>query len=161
MKKEDFELNPDSDRYRECLNCKAPFMATHRSRKFCDNYHWCHDEFNNGLKRKKKKEDLQKEVDQEYKEKSENTKDYGSLENNLKILYQLDIPSEGSEIQFSRLISMGFNPTKHSYKTQQSVTNGIKNYLIHFGDYTMIMTNPETVQFIETKYTIHSKNNTL
>lgn len=56
-KNKTYKLDPNSDRYRECPNCKKAFMAQHRNSIFdCPE---CADEFHNN---KKKQEMTQQEI---------------------------------------------------------------------------------------------------
>ena len=48
-----FKLNPESDRYRICPNCKTGHMVSHRTQDFCSK--GCCDEYNN-LKKKLQKQ---------------------------------------------------------------------------------------------------------
>ncbi|UPT68610.1 MAG: hypothetical protein M0D57_08315 [Sphingobacteriales bacterium JAD_PAG50586_3] len=49
IKKSSFKLNPLSDRYRICPNCKKGHMITHGKRDFCSDK--CNDDYNNRLKK--------------------------------------------------------------------------------------------------------------
>ena len=64
--KKTYKLDPTSDRYRECLNCKEPFMAAHRNSVHCCDK--CADEFSN---KKKKQEMTKKEIITNNTEKTE------------------------------------------------------------------------------------------
>jgi len=81
-----YEMDKESDRYRECLNDAVPFMANHRNEKFCCPE--CADEYHN-LKKKRKSEEL---LNMEYNQNviiDQNQMLYEKGEQNLKILNKL------------------------------------------------------------------------
>jgi hypothetical protein len=125
MKREDFELNPDSDRYRECLNCKAPFMATHRSRKFCDNDNWCHNEYHNRLK----KESMEVLVNTKVK--------IGSLEWNIKMFDGVEFQNGRVELNLIQLNSLGVNLNNYSSIIDVSPNEKQNFYVLIFGEYSI------------------------
>ncbi len=92
-----YKLDPSSDRYRLCPNCKEPFMAGHRNSIFCCDK--CADDYHN---QKKKQEMTKKEIAINNTEKNEliqpaiiNVADTAPpaemIFHNLKILNSLEI----------------------------------------------------------------------
>jgi hypothetical protein len=101
-----YEMDVNSDRYRECLNDGVPFMANHRNEKHCCPE--CADEFNN-LKKKIIRESIANRNDK-LEQLIQNTKDQSEeLQQNLRILDQLDIRQSGSSFNLEYLDSIGID----------------------------------------------------
>ena len=157
MKRIDFILDPISDRYRECLCCGEPFMALHRSRKFCDNDNWCHDEYNNRLKREKKKSE---EIISEYKI-PQSKEMVGELDRNLSILNSFNIGPDGYEIGLKVLTDLGFDFNKFTKKNKVEL-EGVQNlYSIDFGKYTLFRENESTLTIYKNEYNDRIRNNSV
>ena len=101
-----YEMDVESDRYRECLNDGDPFMANHRNEKHCSPE--CADEYHN-LKKKRKREELQKMENEQKILIEENQILSEKGEKNLKILNQLLINDWGSNFNMEYLYSLGFD----------------------------------------------------
>jgi hypothetical protein len=165
MRELNYVLDKSSDRYRECLNCETPFMAQHRQRKFCDNGNWCHDEYNNRMKREEHTKELDEEVPIEniiayqkdngdVHEKINHEKkwvpnnkpspvnDFGSLEQNIEACINLNIPSGKSiSLRIEDIDKFGINPDKFSRRVQVISDDDQVRYMLEFGDFGFTFTN--------------------
>jgi ribosomal protein S27AE len=163
MRRTHFKLDEASDRFRKCPYCGKLFMATHRSRKFCYNDNWCHDEYNNRLKREKKISNLKSAAHDNVnfplkKSQSSNefslteeppfNEDFGSLSNNIKFLSSFEIPAEGLKVKLSELEFIGINPYKFSKKTLITSEDGAERYSFEMGEFEMRWEHYEYVTFI-------------
>ena len=101
-----YEMDVESDRYRECLNDAVPFMANHRSEKHCCPE--CADEFNNEKKRLAKIEAQQSLIETETVF-NEIIQQIDNEEKNLQILDQLQLEDNGSKFNMDYLYSIGFD----------------------------------------------------
>lgn len=173
MRREDYILDKTSDRYRECLHCGEPFMATHRLRKFCDNANWCHDEYNNDQKRKKETKAFDGLITQENVEKHQKEnlpiaetdqvktwipnlepqpiKDFGSLDQNIVILDGWNITEQGVFVPVSEIEQFEFNPHKFSNREQHRGEDGQIRCYIEFGDYVMMWGDFDKLFLFRTK----------
>ena len=125
MRREDFELEQASDRYRECLYCGEPFMASHRARKFCVNDNWCHDEFHNRLKKESKESCAIVKIKK------------GSLEWNIMMFDGIEFQKGSVELNLRELIYLGVDLNNYSSFIDVSPTENHKFHVLIFGEYSV------------------------
>jgi len=108
------KLDPTSDRFRICPNCKIQFMTNHLSRDFCNDK--CADDYYNKHRRLTKQatviveENKMMKPHQEVLATSSSPPTNNDLEKNIQILDQLKInPEKGSFFSQEELNSLGFN----------------------------------------------------
>jgi hypothetical protein len=175
-----YKLNPDSDRYRVCKYCDTEFMASHRSRKFCDNNNKCSNEFHNALKRykrdmKKLNDEIEKQRQLDASEKTTevsnlntgeeaietpheetiNETDESILRSNISILESLNVPIKGSNYTVEALDTYGFKFSHFSGRGQLFNIDSNKNcHFIQVGSYRLYRVGFSIILIINLIYTL-------
>lgn len=130
-----YEMDVESDRYRECLNDAVPFMANHRSEKHC--VPECADEYHN-KKKKKKREELRKMENDNQILIEENQIVSEKGEQNINILNQLLIGDLESKFNLEFLHSLGFDFSKCNGRGELFNINPELNcHFLQMGSYRM------------------------
>ena len=127
MKASVFKLNPKHERYRECKECKKPFMTDHLSREFCGAK--CKQEYNNRLSRQKEKSQQQVTLVQALEVNTYNEK----LTANIKLFDNLSIPPEGRVYEFHNLVAAGVDFMAFSEKIRNHTLE--EGYSFFYGPY--------------------------
>ena len=106
--KSDYKLDPESERYRICLNCGIEFMTDHLNRIFCNDK--CTDEFHNRKKRNAQLNGMEADESSLVSVVDPPKNPSAGLVNNMKILDALPIDKEeGSVFHVEQLDQLGLN----------------------------------------------------
>jgi hypothetical protein len=106
--KSDYKLDPESERYRICLNCGIEFMTDHLSRIFCNDK--CTDDFHNRKKRDAHLHGMEADESSLVSVVDPPKNPSAGLINNMKILDALPIDKEeGSVFHVEQLDQLGLN----------------------------------------------------
>ncbi len=150
-------LNPLSDRYRVCPNCKRPHMVRNKGRDYCSDK--CADRHYNYLREYKKlgerthqnkvsNLEVNSETDtmQDIVHKEEINSEHllnqqKVLEKNLEVLNTLQIdPVKGSKFTLSQLINLGFDFSSYTAKAKlHNINDKYGSHYLVFGDFKIYL----------------------
>ncbi len=131
------KIDPESEYYRVCPECKREFIADHLSMKFCHNR--CRDHYHNRIKRDERIEEGSKQV-----QVSEAEKLRQELEANIKILEGLDINPKGTNFHLVDLAEKGFVFAAYGARVPLD-PSGQPAYL-KYGPYNIYLINLELIK---------------
>lgn len=143
MKKSVYKLNPQHERYRECKECKKPFMTVHLSREFCGAK--CKQEYNNRLSREKEKGRQQVTLVETLEVNSHLEK----LAANIQLFDYLNIPPEGRVYQFENIVAAGAYFPAYSEKVRNLMP--FESYSYYYGPYLVLHLENNQLLIIKTK----------
>lgn len=143
MKTSVYKLNPQHERYRECKECKKPFMTDHLSREFCGAK--CKQEYNNRLSRQKEKSQQQVTLVQNLEVNTYNEK----LAANIKLFDNLSIPPDGRVYEFDNLVAAGADFLAFSDKVRN--LSSVLAYSYYYGPYLAMRINHTQLFIIKTQ----------
>lgn len=149
MKHTLFKLNPQHERYRECKECKKPFMTDHLSREFCGDK--CKQEFNNRLGREREKSRQQVILVEKLEENAYHQK----LAANIQLFDSLNIPPDGRVYHFESLVAAGAYFPAFSEKVRNLTP--FESYSFYYGPY--LLSHIENNQLLIIKTNTHAKLN--
>lgn len=142
MKTSVYKLNPQHERYRECKECKEPFMTDHLSREFCGAK--CKQEYNNRLSREKEKGRQQVTLVETLEAHTHQEK----LTANIKLFNYLNIPPEGRAYYFENLVAAGAYFPAYSEKVRNLTS--FESYSYYYGPYLVSHLENNQILIIKT-----------
>jgi len=143
MTKSVFKLIPGHERYRECKECKKPFMTDHLSREFCNDK--CKQELNNRVGREKGKALRQVALVENLEANTQKEK----LAANIKLFDYLNIPDEGRMYEFENLVAAGAYFPAFSEKIRNLAP--FESYSYYYGPYLVTHLDENQLLIIKAK----------
>jgi len=144
MKSSVYKLLPGHERYRECKECKKPFMATHLSQEYCPNSK-CKQEFNNRSSR-----DTNKQIKQVLTlTELEKRHRHQALEKTINLFQNLGIDENGRYYEFENVVSAGAELWAYSERIRNACQE--VSYSYYYGPYLVSRRDETKILIVKTR----------